>query len=207
MEFTFGQHARAHLPLTDKVIQTSQTLRMLVHRKESSIKMNELEHTAFVSFVHAVNMGRTINLTGAPEIIAICSFLLVDEEVVEQIVPEIWPGAHAKCYLPTIHKLLVNGFPRIAQNLCIKGRLPPHLCQNPEIGYHAFKTKYRNASRFKEWYTKCRIPRCKCEKCQDFRHQRFLQQSDFDETPYPSPYFGIFTKPWPGPPDWPELKQ
>ena len=204
MELTFGRHVRAHLPLASKVIRASEVLRALVSRKESTIRMGELDHAAFVNFVHAVNLNRRISLTLAPETVAICSFLLIEEEFLEQRLPEIWPGAHARRYLKTIHTLLVNGFPHTAHNLCIKARLPPCLCENQNIGYHAFKAKYRNASRFKEWYTKCRIPRCKCRKCGEFRHERFLQQSSFHETPYATPYFGVFSKPWPGPPEWPE---
>ena len=166
--------------------------------------MRELDHAAFINLVHVVNTGRRISLTLAPETVGICSFLLVEEEFLEQFLPHIWPGAHVRRYLKTIYTLLVNGFPQTAHNLCVKARLPPHLCENANIGYHAFKAKYRNALRFKEWYAKCRIPRCKCEKCQEFRHERFLQQGDFHETLYPTPYFGVFTKPWPGPLDWPE---
>lgn len=67
-------------------------------------------------------------------------------------------------FLPFIHRLLTRGYPNIANEYAIQGRLPLHLLYDQAISYNKFKKAYRKAQCLYKYKVKV-LASCYCSKC------------------------------------------
>ena len=90
-----------------------------------------------------------------------------------------------KDFIPFIHRLLKYGYPAIAKEWAIQGRLPLSLLQDPTIPYNKFKKAYRDAKLLYEYKVKV-LAQCSCQKCLNFRSKKkwYDPESNFSEDTY-----------------------
>ena len=165
---------------------------------ETTIKMHKFNKKCFLILSEYIENRERLAFTlhELPEIIDICSYLCISENIVQHLIPSyLDESAPQKC-LPSLYKLLQGHYLHLVKNLCRQFSLPEHvILRLRNLPYRQFKQKFRNVRRSHEKYCKKHIPTCVCEACGQFRHNRLLQLEG-GNFGYPNPHFGKFTRPW-----------
>jgi hypothetical protein len=151
------------------------------------VNLHKFNREAFIQFLNCIECDERFPLCYFYEITDIICYLLIDEELVDLTCPSI-PVGYMKSYLKAMHQLLCHNYIQTVEKKFTECRLPTCLCVNFDRSFHKFKKKYNSAARFQEWFeTKCQI-NCCCNKCTQYRSDRFIQL--FDGGGYANPFFG-----------------
>jgi hypothetical protein len=88
-------------------------------------------------------------------------------------------------FLPFIHRLLTRGYPHIAKECSIQGRLSLQLLNDQTISYNKFKKSFKKAKCLYEYKVKV-LAKCYCSKCTEFRSKNkwFDPENTFKEENY-----------------------
>ena len=197
ISFTFDDNTVVcpRIKVNEALSRCSEVIKML-HKnhccdckccKVITVNMQMFHREAFIHFLNCIECDEWFSLNYFYEIVDIIFYLIVDHSLVDLVCPSM-PLGHMRTYLKAIHQLLCHNYIQTVEKIFTECRLPTFLCQNFNRSFHKFKKKYISTARFQEWFvTKCQI-NCCCDKCTEFRSERFIQL--FDGGEYATPFFG-----------------
>ena len=171
-----------------KFIQIGETFQALTRFSEYKIDLSSFDENTFQILRRRVS--NNIQIPFDKDIlfkdIDIASFLNISETNLLPLLP--YPSLSLdliKDFIPFIHRLLKYGYPAIAKEWAIQGRLPLSLLQDPTIPYNKFKKAYRDAKLLFEYKVKV-LAQCSCQKCLNFRSKKkwYDPESNFIEDTY-----------------------
>ena len=171
-----------------KFIQIGETFQALTRFGEYKIDLSSFDENTFQILRQRVsnNVQIPFDKDILIKVIDIASFLNISETNLLPLLP--YPSLSLdliKDFIPFIHRLLKYGYPAIAKEWAIQGRLPLSLLQDPTIPYNKFKKAYRDAKLLFEYKVKV-LAQCSCQKCLNFRSNKkwYEPESNFSEDTY-----------------------
>ena len=171
-----------------KFIQIGETFQALTRFSEYKINLSSFDENTFQILRQRVsnNVHIPFDKDILIKVIDIASFLNISETNLLSLLP--YPSLSLDLiedFIPFIHRLLKYGYPAIAKEWAIQGRLPLSLLQDPTIPYNKFKKAYRDAKLLYEYKVKV-LAQCSCQKCLNFRSKKkwYDPESNFSEDTY-----------------------
>ena len=178
----------ALLPSDQKFINICETFEALGRFKENTIDLSFFDQEAFQHLRQKVsqNIPIPLNKDILIKITEIASFLNISESNLLAILQNAQISMeNVEEFLPFIHRLLTRGYPNIAKECSIQGRLPLQLLNDQTISYNKFKKAFRKAKCLYEYKVKV-LAKCYCSKCTEFRSKNkwFDPENTFKEENY-----------------------
>jgi len=136
------------LPSDQQFIKICETFETLGRFRENAIDLSFFNHNAFQHLRQKVshNVPIPLNKDILIKVTEIASFLNISESNLLAILPNAQISiGNVEEFLPFIHRLLTRGYPNIAKECSIQGRLPLQLLNDQAISSNKFIKAFRKA--------------------------------------------------------------